>query len=260
MQYDWKRPIYFFCLLAILSLSGCKIELYRGLSEEDANQMLSLLLLNRIDAEKKVVKSGAIDLMVGKEKFSDAVEILRQHGLPRAKTHTIQDVFPAGGLVSSPFQEQAKIAYLKEQQVQNMLISLNGVVDAQVSIVQNMQQDRREQIAPSASIYIKYSPEENLLDKEASIRNLVLRAVPNLKPEAISIVMEVAHTRYMKGISNTAVPDSNTLPWYTLVIFLFSAIGVTFAAIHYFKPAWLQSFKKRAWLKPLPSSTNKVMK
>jgi len=260
MQRDWKQLIYFLCLIAILSLSGCKIALYRDLSEEDANQMLSLLLLNRIDAEKKVVKSGAIDLMVGKEKFADAVEILRQNGLPRAKMQTIQDVFPAGGLVSSPFQEQAKIAYLKDQQVQKMLISLNGVVDAQVSIVQNMQQDRREQITPSASVYIKYSPEENLLDKEASIRNLVLRSVPNLKPEAISIVMEVAHTRYMKGSPNTVDQRPNTLSWYTLVIFLFSAIGVIFAAIYYFKPAWLKWLKRPGWLKQLPLPTNKASK
>jgi type III secretion protein J len=260
MQSDWKRPIYFFCLIAVLALSGCKIALYRDLSEEDANQMLSLLLLNRIDAEKKVVKSGAIDLMVGKEKFADAVEILRQHGLPRTKMQTIQDVFPAGGLVSSPFQEQAKIAYLKEQQVQKMLISLNGVIDAQVSIVQNMQQDRREQVAPSAAVYIKYSPEENLLDKEANIRNLVLRAVPNLKPEAISIVMEIAHTRYMKGSPTTISHSSTALPGYTLAILLLSAIGFILAAIHYLKPTWLQSLKRPTWLKSFASSTNKVIK
>lgn len=235
--------IYFLLLSTILLLSSCKIVLHRNLSEDEANEILSLLLISKIDAEKKIVKSGDIDLMVEKEQFSDAVEVLRQYGLPRAKTKTMQDVFPSGGLVSSPFEEHAKIAYLKEQQIQKMLNSLNGVIDAQVSVVQDINVSKEEPTLPSASIYIKYNAKENLVDREASIRNLVLRSVPNLRPEAISIVMEVADMRYQRSS-----PALNSNSWFSLMLkwligfFLFSGVVISLlsAMVYYFNFPWLK--------------------
>ncbi len=233
----------YFLLLLILLLSACKIVLHRNLSEDEANEILSLLLINKIDAEKQIVKSGDIDLIVEKEQFSNAVEVLRQYGLPRAKTKTMQDIFPSGGLVSSPFEEQAKIAYLKEQQIQKMLNSLNGVIDAQVSVVQDINASKEEISLPSASIYIKYNAKENLADREASIRNLVLRSVPNLRPEAISIVMEAADIRYQRPLppfsSDNGFPSM--LKWF-IGFLLLSGIAISlFSAIaYYFNFPWLK--------------------
>ena len=235
--------IYIFLLSTILLLSACKIVLHRNLSESEANEILSLLLINKIDAEKKIIKSGDIDLMVEKGQFSDAVEVLRQYGLPRAKTKTMQDIFPSGGLVSSPFEEHAKIAYLKEQQIQKMLNSLNGVIDAQVSVVQDINAGKEETALPSASIYIKYNAKENFADREASIRNLVLRSVPNLRPEAISIVMEAADIRYQKSLSSLAANGGFSLVLKWLIGFLLFAgvvISLLGAMAYYFKLPWLK--------------------
>ena len=38
------RPMLFLLLSLLLLLSGCKVEMYSGLSEDQANQMLSTLL------------------------------------------------------------------------------------------------------------------------------------------------------------------------------------------------------------------------
>lgn len=235
--------IYFFLLSTILLLSACKIVLHRNLSENEANEILSLLLINKIDAEKKIIKSGDIDLMVEKRQFSDAVEILRQYGLPRAKIKTMQDIFPSGGLVSSPFEEHAKIAYLKEQQIQKMLNSLNGVIEAQVSVVQDINAGKEETALPSASIYIKYNAKENFSDREASIRNLVLRSVPNLRPEAISIVMEAADIRYQKSLSSLAGNGGFSLVLKWLIgslLFAGVVISLLGAMAYYFKWPWLK--------------------
>lgn len=235
--------IYFLLLWVLCLLSACKIVLHRNLSEDEANEILSLLLINKIDAEKKIVKSGDIDLIVEKEQFSDAVEVLRQYGLPRAKTKTMQDIFPSGGLVSSPFEEQAKIAYLKEQQIQKMLNSLNGVIDAQVSVVQDINASKEETMLPSASIYIKYNAKENLADREASIRNLVLRSVPNLKPEAISIVMEAADIRYQRPLPSLSSNGefSSMLKWLIGILLLSGIVTSSLAAVaYYFNFPWLK--------------------
>lgn len=206
-----KTGKYFLMLGLVLSLSACKVPLHQGLAEEEANQMLSLLLLNKIEADKQISKSGGIDLIVEKSQFVEAVEVLRQYGLPRIKVNSMQDIFPSGSLVSSPFEEQAKIAYLKEQQIQKMLSSLNGVVEAQVSVVQDLSQNKKENVAPSASVYIKYSSQENFLDREASVRNLVLRAVPNLRPESISVVLEEANLRYASAKRRLPTESGNGL-------------------------------------------------
>lgn len=47
-------------LLVVFSLSGCGMELYSGLSEGEANQMLALLMLHQIKAEKQSEKGGTV--------------------------------------------------------------------------------------------------------------------------------------------------------------------------------------------------------
>ncbi|MCC7006998.1 MAG: hypothetical protein IT497_10215, partial [Ottowia sp.] len=92
---------------------------------------------------------------------------------------------------------------------------MNGVIRAEVSVVQGTEDNSRgnsdpNEKKPSASIYIKYSPQVNLLERESSIRDLVLRAVPNLKPESISVVMEAADIRFIKAEPNLSATSNTT--------------------------------------------------
>ena len=201
----------------VLMLTACKIDLYNKLSEEEANQMLALLILRHIDAEKQAGKSGDITLKVEKDQFVNAVEILRQYGYPKRKTDTIADLFPSGQLVTSPAQEHAKMTYLKEQQLEKMLNSMDGVIQAQVSIAEGMASDNAasEVPAPSAAVFIKYSPEANLTNREAEIKSLIHDGIPNLHPENISIVLQAADYRYLpkKMTLTSSEPVSATPPW-----------------------------------------------
>ena len=182
------------CLL--LCLGGCKVDLYSGLVEDEANQMLALLMLRGIEADKDVTGGGDITIRVDKAQFVNAVEVLRQHGLPGKKTDSMEDLFPSGQLVTSPAQEQAKILYLKEQLLEKMLRGMEGVVSAQVSIAESAGQHRREPPTLSASVFIKHSPEVNLANREADIRHLVFNGIPNLQPEKISLLLQATSYRY----------------------------------------------------------------
>ena len=218
-----------------LMLTACKIDLYNKLSEEEANQMLALLILRNIDAEKQAGKSGDITLKVEKDQFVNAVEILRQYGYPKRKTDTIADLFPSGQLVTSPAQEHAKMTYLKEQQLEKMLNSMDGVIQAQVSIAEGMASDNAasEVPAPSAAVFIKYSPEANLANREAEIKSLIHDGIPNLHPENISIVLQAADYRYLpkKMALTSSAPASAAPPWqYWLASkkwIIIAAIGAT---------------------------------
>ncbi|OHX19164.1 type III secretion system inner membrane ring lipoprotein SctJ [Chromobacterium sphagni] len=199
-------------LLILLSLMGCKVDLYSGLSEDEANQMLALLMLRNVDAEKKIIKEGNVTVRVEKEQFTDAVEVLRQHGLPSKRTETMADLFPSGQLVTSPAQEQAKISYLKEQLLEKMLRGMDGVISAQVSIAESVSQNRREAPVPSASVFIKYSPGINMQNRETDIKRLIHTGVPNLRSENISVVLQAADYRYRPAAAK-AQPTQNTQSW-----------------------------------------------
>lgn len=187
---------YLLIVCALGLLAGCKVELYSNLSEQEANEMLALLMLRDISVNKQTIKGGTVSIKVESSQFSEAIEVLRQHGLPRKSTRSMEDLFPSGQLVTSPTQEQTKILFLKEQQLEAMLSSMTGVINAQVSVAESTVQSRRDKPVLSASVLVKYSPDRNIGSREANIRALVQKGVPNLKAENISVVMEPAEYRY----------------------------------------------------------------
>ncbi len=190
-------------------LTGCKSELYSKLDETEANQMLALLIYNKIPADKEVSKEG-ISLRVEEDRFVDAVEVLRQNGLPRPKTVTMQDLFPSGQLVSSPEQEEAKLSYLKSQQLEKMLASMDGVISAEVSVAEPRTQDGETPPPASAAVFIKYSPDVNLPAREAEIRALICNGIPGLTTDRITLTLQRAEYRYLAPSSFVAKPP---LPW-----------------------------------------------
>ena len=83
-------------------------------------------------------KTGKVTLKIEKEISLSMVELLRQNGYPKANYVDIEQLFPSGQLVSSPAQEEAKMSYLKEQQLERTLSNMDGVISARVSIAQNV--------------------------------------------------------------------------------------------------------------------------
>lgn len=198
---------HFLLVATLVLIAGCKIDLYNELSEQEANEMLALLMLRDISATKQTIKGGSVSIKVEKAQFSEAVEVLRQYGLPRKNTSTLEDLFPSGQLVTSPTQEQAKILFLKEQQLEAMLTHMNGVIRAQVSVAESAPLSRRDNPILSASVLLQYSPDHNLGSRETDIRALVQKGVPNLKAENISVVLESTEYRYRPQLSPTQKVD-----------------------------------------------------
>ncbi len=179
----------------LFALTGCKVELHRALSETEANQMLALLLVSGLQADKRADAAG-MTVRIERNDFVRGVEVLRQHGLPRQKRASVEDVFPPGQLVSSPLQEQAKLIFLKEQRLERMLAALDGVMVAEVSIAQvPTDSSGRTTLPPGVAVFVKYSPEVNMAQRMTDIRSLVHDSVPGVSPERISIVLQPADYR-----------------------------------------------------------------
>ncbi|EFA4418307.1 type III secretion system LEE inner membrane ring protein EscJ [Escherichia coli] len=175
-----------FLLAAICLTVACKEQLYTGLTEKEANQMQALLLSNDVSVSKEMDKSGNMTLSVEKEDFVRAITILNNNGFPKKKFADIEVIFPPSQLVASPSQENAKINYLKEQDIERLLSKIPGVIDCSVSLNVN----NNESQPSSAAVLVISSPEVNLAPSVIQIKNLVKNSVDDLKLENISVVIK----------------------------------------------------------------------
>lgn len=187
---------YAIALVLTALLAGCKVTLYSNVGEAEANEMLALLMLRKIPAEKVQDKGGLVTLRVDQDMFVNAVEVLRQNGLPQNKRVGMEDLFPSNQLVTSPAQERAKMLLLKEQQIEGMIAAMDGVIGARVSIAQKVDENGKPTGKPSAAVFVKYSPQFNMGAYEMQIRSLVADGVPDIAPSEISVVTQAADYRY----------------------------------------------------------------
>lgn len=181
----------------VFLLTACRVELYGGLPEDDANQMLALLMQHNIDADKQPSPEGGTTLRVEQSQFIEAVEMLRLNGFPRRRYTTVESMFPPNQLVVSPTEERQKILFLTEQRIEEMLSQMEGVVRASVAIAPNNAEDddATSRGATSVAVFIKYSPQVNLDAFRVQIKNLVEKAIPGVQYDQIGILMQPAEYR-----------------------------------------------------------------
>ncbi|TDR76588.1 type III secretion system inner membrane ring lipoprotein SctJ [Paludibacterium purpuratum] len=227
------RSVRLLCLLMLMMLAGCKTDLYSRLEEGEANRMMALLLSNRIAVDKLRDKDG-VTLRVDEARFVDAIELLRQNGLPRKPLVGIEDLFPSGQLVSSPEQEGAKLRYVKSQEMEKMLANIEGVIVAEVSVAQQSTAEGAADVPASAAVYIKYSPTVNLAAHEAEIRALVSDGIPGLAPQRVSLVLQRALVRLSDP------PREPPMLRWSVVVALLTLVGLFVGS------AWLLWRRRRA--------------
>lgn len=169
-------------LVLLLALSGCgdPIELNRGLSENDANEVIAELGRHRITAEKRVDKTG-VTLIIDAQNMERAVNILNAAGLPRQSRTNLGQVFQKSGVISTPLEERARYIYALSQEVEATLTQIDGVLVARVHVVLPERIAPGEPVQPaSAAVFIKYRPELDPDGIEPRIRRMVASSIPGL--------------------------------------------------------------------------------
>ncbi|EBY0373442.1 SPI-2 type III secretion system apparatus lipoprotein SsaJ [Salmonella enterica subsp. enterica serovar Toulon] len=180
-------------------LTACDVDLYRSLPEDEANQMLALLMQHHIDAEKKQEEDG-VTLRVEQSQFINAVELLRLNGYPHRQFTTADKMFPANQLVVSPQEEQQKINFLKEQRIEGMLSQMEGVINAKVTIALPTYDEGGNTSPSSVAVFIKYSPQVNMEAFRVKIKDLIEMSIPGLQYSKISILMQPAEFRMVPDV------------------------------------------------------------
>ncbi|MEI2384487.1 type III secretion inner membrane ring lipoprotein SctJ [Breoghania sp. JC706] len=173
-----------------LSLGACKLDLYSGLAERDANEMLAILQANGVSADKQYMAKDGVTLLVEKDELARAIQILNQNGYPREARDSIGDVFKKSGIMSSPFEERVRFIYALAEEVSKTLSEIDGVLTARVHIVLPEDPGLGEQIKPSsAAVFIKHRIGVSLDFFVPQIRRLVANAIEGVEYENVSVVM-----------------------------------------------------------------------
>lgn len=184
----WRRSLLMLGLA--LSLAGCKVELYNKLSERSANDIVSVLLENGIEASRQEAKDGTLTVMVEEGQFSRAVKLLKAHGLPNENFETIGEIFSGEGLISSPFEERARLIYALSQELSRTISDIDGVLSARIHVVLPDNDPLSSSDAPSsASVFIRHQREAAIGDLTPQIKMFVANSIEGLVYKNVSVVL-----------------------------------------------------------------------
>ncbi len=179
-------------LTLFLLISACQLELYSNLSERDANEIISELQDNGVDAEKSLIAVNNYKISVEKADFSRAIQILKGAGLPAQPRANLADLFKPSGLVPTPFEEKVRYAVGLSQEIEKTLSKLEGVIDARIHIVipteENYKSNNNQLKIGSASVLINYNSAIDFDKLTNKVRKLVADSIQGVQIENVEVL------------------------------------------------------------------------
>jgi len=181
---------------------GCREEVYHGLSERRANELVVALEREGIRADKVGDPSADGKWMVtvpSGEKVR-AWKSLESDGLPKPEVEGFGEFYPTGGLIPTSSEERVLFQYATSQELRKTILKIDGVVDAQVNLV--LPEEPRVQLAnteiepPRASVLVKYTPTRASAETQpvtrAQVKKLVAGGVKGLDRERVEVILTAA--------------------------------------------------------------------
>ncbi|OLU33672.1 EscJ/YscJ/HrcJ family type III secretion inner membrane ring protein [Pseudomonas sp. PA15(2017)] len=182
-----KRLALWFCVLMLVGCSE-QTDLFSGLSEQDANDVIASLGDYRIDTGKRTEKSGIV-VSVDRADTNRAIRILESAGLPRRARTSIGEIFKKEGVISTPLEERARYIYALSQELESTLSQIDGVIVARVHVVLPERVAPGEPVQPaSAAVFIKHSQ--------------------RLEPDAVRQRIQMMVSSSIPGMADTVSVDS----------------------------------------------------
>lgn len=183
-------------LAACLLLAGCgESELYTGLTEQEANQMVAVINQAGMQASKTSKDGKTWTLLAPRSAFGATEALLAARGYPRERFDSLGDIFKKDGFVSSPLEEHARLIYGLSQELSNTLSGMDGVVYARVQIALPEQDPLSDTQKPSsAAVFIKYDPQVDLQSQVGAIKSLVVNSIEGLTYDRVSVVLSPAQS------------------------------------------------------------------
>ncbi|MET4030993.1 MULTISPECIES: type III secretion system inner membrane ring lipoprotein SctJ [unclassified Bradyrhizobium] len=176
-------------LPVLLSLAGCKADVYTKVQEREANEMLALLLRKGVDAVRIVAKDGTSTIQVEEKQLAFSIDLLNGEGLPRQTFKNLGEVFKGSGLVASPVEERARYVYALSEELSRTINDIDGVLSARVHVVLPKNDLLRQDATPSsASVFIRHGSNVRLSALLPQIKMLVANSIEGLSYDKVAVV------------------------------------------------------------------------
>lgn len=199
--------------LGMITFTGCEKNeaIVSGIEEKEANLILVLLKNKGIEAQKiRQATSGAAAQGAG-PKFSisvpegdtiEAISFLNQNGLPKKMGTNLLDLFAKQGLMTTEKEETIRYHAGLAQQLTNVILMIDGVIDASVQLsfppeqtaITAANQSKEEKPKITSAVYVKHQgviddPNTHLEDK---IRRIISGSITGLDINNVTIVSDRA--------------------------------------------------------------------
>ena len=191
-------------LLALL-LAGCSVDLHTNLTEQEANEIIAILLESGIQADKILTGENLATVQIAKQDMLAAVSLLKHAGLPKKSRDSLGSVFQKTGIMSSPFEERVRFIYALSQELSQTLDEIDGVNTARVHIVLPDTPELGAAVMPSsAAVFIKHRAGVDLDFLTPQIRRLVSNAIEGMTYDKVSVVLIEAERTDLVHHANSA--------------------------------------------------------
>jgi len=222
-------------LFAALLLTACEAELYNNLDQRQANEMIAALQQRGITAQRVAVKGGVYTVMVDKGRFAEAINILKEAGLPKQEFQSMGQVFKKDGLVSSPTQERAQMIFALSQELSRTVSEIDGVLSARVHLVLPENDPLRQQLVPSsASVFIRHRSNMPVGNLVPQVKMLVANGVAGLSYDKVSVVLVPVEAQKAQDVAMVSQDDGISLTMWivfglvALVLLVAGGVGFMF--------------------------------
>jgi len=151
---------------------------------------LAALLENGLSADKVPRGKAGFAVQVDKGDLVRSLNLLKSYGLPRDKFQNLGQIFSGQGMIASPTEEQARLAFATSQELAETFSRIDGVLTARAHVVLARQDAATGQSTPaSAAVFIRHVPDSPVTDLAGKIREICAKAVPGLDYERVSVML-----------------------------------------------------------------------
>jgi type III secretion protein J len=196
------------CCLSLLFLAGCDNNqvVIHSVGEREANEIVVFLKSKGINSTKTAATVSTPgggdntatlwDIVVTSSDAVDAMAILNQNGLPRQQETSLLSLFAKQGLMSSEKEETIRYQAGLENDIANIIRTIDGVIDAQVKLsippAETGIPGQKVQQRVTAAVYVKHQgilddPNSHLV---AKIKRLVSGSVNGLDLNDVTVISD----------------------------------------------------------------------
>jgi type III secretion system YscJ/HrcJ family lipoprotein len=213
-------------VLAIL-LSGCNRESVRkNLTEDQANEIMAVLVLHQVAATKEALEKKEFEVTVPREDLGYALQIVKQYALPRDIYQTpMCEIFKKQGMISVPIEDRARWMCSKALSLERAVFQgIDGVVTVTSSVSyadRDPFSDKQE--APHAAVTIKHLKDARIdVDK---VKAIARDSNAGILADNISVTLFEAQVIPRATMTTNAATTKSISFWVAMI-----GLGVLLAA------------------------------